>query len=219
MRHEALIFDLDGVLVDTAKYHYLAWKQLADQLGIPFSERDNERFKGVSRARCMEILLEIGGRTMSPEEQAAYAGQKNGIYIDYIKKMDRSEILPGVTEFLTDAREKHYQIALGSASKNTALILERLELAPYFDAVVDGAKVTQAKPDPQMFLRGAAELGVSPADCIVFEDAAAGVQAAHAGGMLAVGIGENLPEADCHLSGFAGVRIEEVEAWLSTTQR
>lgn len=116
----------------------------------------------------------LGGRTMSPEEQAVYAGQKNGIYIDYIKKMGRSEILPGVTEFLTDARKKHYQIALGSASRNTALILERLGLTPYFDAVVDGTKVTQAKPDPQVFLRGAAELGASPADCIVFEDAAAG---------------------------------------------
>nr|WP_289707199.1 beta-phosphoglucomutase [Enterocloster clostridioformis] len=221
MSHEALIFDLDGVLVDTAKYHYLAWKQLADELGIPFSERDNERFKGVSRARCMEILLEIGGRTMSPEEQAAYADQKNGIYIDYIKKMDKSEILPGVTEFLTDARKKSYQIALGSASKNTALILERLELTPYFDAVVDGTKVTQAKPDPQVFLQGAAELGLSPANCIVFEDAVAGIQAARAGGMTAVGIGsrDTLYEADLILPGFADITITEVEQWLSATQK
>ena len=217
MQHTALIFDLDGVLVDTAKYHYLAWKQLADELGIPFTEKDNERFKGVSRARCMEILLELGSRTMSEAEKDAYSNKKNNIYIDYIKKMGEDEIFPGVKEFLSDARKKGYCIALGSASKNTALILERLHISNYFDTVVDGTQVTQAKPDPAVFLCGAARLGTVPKECIVFEDAAAGVQAAHAGGMKAVGIGakENLPEADLILSGVDGVPIDSVEQALA----
>lgn len=217
MKYKALIFDLDGVLVDTAKYHYLAWKALADELGIPFSETENERFKGVSRNRCMEILLELGGRTMSEEEQAACCDRKNRMYVSYIEKMDACEILPGAKEFLQAGRAQGYRIALGSASKNTALILERLGLTDCFDAVVDGTKVTRAKPDPAVFLHGAAALGVSPRDCIVFEDAVAGIQAAHAGGMAAVGIGsrEALPEADLNLPGFQGVSIREIEEKLS----
>lgn len=218
MKHTALIFDLDGVLVDTAKYHYLAWKQLADELGIPFSEKENERFKGVSRARCMEILLELGGRTMTEEEKTACTDKKNSIYVNYIRNMDEREILPGVKAFLEDARENGYRIGLGSASKNTSLILERLKLAPYFDAVIDGTQVTQAKPDPQVFLRDAEALGVHPSDCIVFEDAGAGIQAAHAGGMTAVGIGSRaaLPEADLILAEFTDISVTEVEQWLST---
>lgn len=221
MKHTTLIFDLDGVLVDTAKYHYLAWKQLADELDIPFSEKENERFKGVSRARCMEILLELGGRAMSEEEKNSCTDKKNGIYVNYIRNMDEREILPGVRAFLEDARENGYRIALGSASKNTALILERLKLAPYFDAVIDGNQVTLAKPDPQVFLRGAEALKAPPADCIVFEDAAAGIQAAHAGGMTAVGIGSRtaLPEADLILDGFTDITIMEVEQWLSIIQK
>lgn len=220
MKHTALIFDLDGVLVDTAKYHYLAWKRLADELGIP-SEKENERFKGVSRARCMEILLELGGRTMSEEEKAACTDKKNRIYVNYIRNIDESEILPGVKAFLEDARENGYRIGLGSASKNTALILERLKLVPYFDAVIDGTQVTQAKPAPQVFLRGAEALGVRPSDCIVFEDAEAGIQAAHAGGMTAVGVGSRaaLPEADLILAEFTGISVTEVEQWLSTIQK
>lgn len=210
MSYTTLIFDLDGVLVDTAKYHYLAWKKLADELGIPFSEKENELFKGVSRVRCMEILLELGGRTMSEEEKAANCTKKNNTYVEYIRNMDESEILPGVKAFLDDARANGYQIGLGSASKNTALILERLRLTEYFDAVIDGTKVTRAKPDPEVFLRGAAELGAAPSACIVFEDAVAGIQAAHAGGMTAVGIGskEALPEADLNLPGFADITVQ-----------
>lgn len=217
MNHTALIFDLDGVLVDTAKYHYLAWKALADELGIPFSEKENERFKGVSRNRCMEILLELGNRTMSGDEQAACCDRKNSTYISYIEKMDESEILPGAKEFLEMGKANGYRIALGSASKNTALILERLGLTALFDAVIDGTKVTRAKPDPAVFLQGAAALGASPRECIVFEDAVAGIQAAHAGGMTAVGIGskETLPEADLNLPGFLGITIQQIEEKLT----
>lgn len=216
MKHKALLFDLDGVLVDTAKYHYLAWKELADELGIPFSEKDNELFKGVSRVRCMDILLELGGRTMPEEEKSACCEKKNNIYIRYIENMSEEEILPGVKEFLRDVKKKGYVIALGSASKNSMLILERLHLTGLFDAIVDGTKVSKAKPDPAVFIAGAEALGVRPGECIVFEDAVAGIQAAHAGGMQAVGIGtvEALPEADFHLPGFAGVTIEAVEAGL-----
>lgn len=214
--HKALLFDLDGVLVDTAKYHFAAWKELADELGIPFSERNNERFKGVSRTRCMEILLELGGRTMREDEQIFYCNKKNQTYVDYIRNMGEDEVLPGVKEFLRGAKARGYAIALGSASKNSGLILERLRLTEFFDAIVDGTKVGRAKPDPEVFLRGAAELGVPPQECIVFEDAVAGIRAAHAGGMQAVGIGNRqaLPEADLHLPDFSSVTIEDVENGL-----
>lgn len=217
MKHKALLFDLDGVLVDTAKYHFIAWKDLADSLGIPFALQDNERLKGVSRMRSLEIILEIGNRRMSEEEKLHYCEKKNNIYVSYIQNMGEDEILPGAKEFLLDAKTQGYRVALGSASKNTALILKRLHLTEYFDAIIDGTKVSKAKPDPEVFLQGAAALGVSPEDCIVFEDAVAGIQAAHAGGMAAVGIGskETLPEADRHLSGFAGVTIQDVEAGLA----
>ena len=213
--HKGLLFDLDGVLVDTAKYHFLAWKQLADELGIPFTAQDNERFKGVSRTRCMEILLELGSRTMPEEEQNFYRDKKNQTYVSYIQNMGDEEVLPGVTDFLRDAKSRGYAIALGSASKNSGLILDRLHLTKYFDAIVDGTKVSRAKPDPEVFLQGAAELGLPPQKCIVFEDAVAGVQAAHAGGMQVVGIGSRqaLPEADLNLPGFQN--IVDIEAGLT----
>ena len=215
-QHKGLLFDLDGVLVDTAKYHYIAWKELADELGIPFNKADNERLKGVSRMASFEIILEIGGRTMSQEEKEANCAKKNDIYVSYISKLDQSEILPGVREFLKEANEKGYKIALGSGSKNSPLILDRLQIRDLFDAIVDGTKVSKAKPDPEVFLKGAEELGFSPAECIVFEDAAAGIEAAHNGGMQAVGIGnaDILKAADLVIPGFQGIGIEEIEARL-----
>lgn len=220
MSIKALLFDLDGVLVDTAKYHFLAWKQLADRLGIPFTLQDNERFKGVSRDRCMELLLELGGRAMSREEMAAFSSQKNNIYIHYIQNMGEEELLPGAKDFLQEAKNQGYAIALGSASKNSMLILERLHLTAYFDAIIDGTRVTRAKPDPQVFILGAQTLGVSPQECVVFEDSVAGIEAAHAGGMKAVGIGtpQTLPQADLHLPGFSGITIDGVIAALKHRQ-
>jgi beta-phosphoglucomutase len=198
------IFDLDGVIVDTAKYHYLAWKRLASEYGFDFTERDNERLKGVSRARSLEILLEIGGLTFDEAAKARMAAQKNEWYVDYIRHLDASEILPGATEYLQRVRARGVRTALGSASRNAPLILERLGISALFDAVVDGNKVTQAKPDPEVFLRAAAELRIPPASCVVFEDAESGIEAAHLAGMGAVGIGNpaTLKEADLVIPGL-----------------
>ena len=164
-RYKGLLFDLDGVIVDTAKYHFLAWKALADELNIPFDERDNERLKGVSRMASFEIILELGHRTMTAEEKQRNCDKKNSLYVSYIQKLTREEILPGVEAFLTKARNAGYKIALGSASKNSPLILERLGITGLFDAVVDGTKVSKAKPNPEVFLVGASKLGVEPAQC------------------------------------------------------
>ena len=215
--HKGLLFDLDGVIVDTAKYHYLAWKDLADKLEIPFTKQDNERLKGVSRMRSFEIILEIGNRVLTVAEKESYCTMKNEKYLEYINKLEKDEILPGVKEFLDSCRKKGYKIALGSASKNSMLILERLGLLEAFDEIIDGTKVSSVKPNPEVFLKGAENLGLAVSECIVFEDAAAGVEAAHRGNMKAVGIGtaENLPEADVIIPGFLGVTIEDLEKLLN----
>lgn len=202
--YKGLLFDLDGVLVDTAKYHYLAWKDLAEELGISFTLEDNERLKGVSRVRSFEIILEIGNREMSDEMKEEYCTKKNSVYLEYIGKLTKDEVLPGVQEFLEDAKKKGYKISLGSASKNARFILDKLELMPYFDAIVDGTTVHSAKPDPEVFTQGAEKLGLAYEECIVFEDSAAGIEAAHRAGMKAVGIGssEQLPEADICIAGL-----------------
>lgn len=207
-----LIFDLDGVIVDTAKYHYAAWKELAETLDIPFTQKDNERLKGVSRVRSLEIILEIGGLALSDEEKDDCAEWKNDRYLEYIRRLRESEILPGAKQFLLDARAAGYRIALGSASKNTGLILEKLRITDLFDAIIDGNKVQKAKPDPEVFLKGAEEIGVPPEECVVFEDAEAGVEAAHNAGMVAVGIGSpaQLTEADFCIPGFGGVTPQEL---------
>ncbi len=197
-KYDACLFDLDGVLVDTAKYHFLAWKRLADELNIPFDEEDNERLKGVSRMASLEIILSLGDVSLTEKEKVELATKKNEWYRAYILKMDPSEILPGALELLEDLRERGIKLALGSASKNAPTILEVTGLAPYFDAVVDGNSVSKAKPDPEVFLIGARSLGVEPVRCVVFEDAIAGIEAAKNAGMLAIGVGdpETLTEAD-----------------------
>jgi beta-phosphoglucomutase len=198
------LFDLDGVIVDTAKYHYLAWKRLAEELGFEFTEAHNERLKGVSRMRSLEILLEVGGISCSEEEKLAMAEKKNNWYVEYIKKMDESEILKGAREYLLKLREEGIRIALGSASKNAPMILQNLGITDLFDAIIDGNKVSKAKPDPEVFLLGAKELGLVPADCVVYEDAEAGIEAAKRAGMGTVGIGKKdiLKEADMVVSGL-----------------
>ncbi|MFV0362863.1 MAG: beta-phosphoglucomutase [Suipraeoptans sp.] len=209
---KGLLFDLDGVIVDTAKYHYIAWKEIAEELGIDFTISDNERLKGVSRDRSFEIILEVGNVKMEKEKQRDYCDRKNEIYLSYIRKLKEDEILPGVKEFLMDAKQKGYLVALGSASKNSKLILDNLSLTELFDAVIDGTKVSKAKPDPEVFTLGAKTIGLKYAECIVFEDASAGIEAAHNAGMKAVGIGsrQHLAEADYHLESFLGVRIDEI---------
>jgi beta-phosphoglucomutase len=183
------LFDLDGVLVDTAKYHFLAWKWLAGQWGFEFTEADNERLKGVSRTRSLEIVLEIGGLQLSEEEKSRSAEAKNELYLQYIRKMNESELLPGAKEYLLLLKSRGVRIALGSASKNAAFILEKVGIADLFDAVIDGTRVAKAKPDPEVFIAGCRELGLQPEDCVVFEDAEAGVEAAIAAGIYVVGIG------------------------------
>lgn len=180
MTCKAALFDLDGVLVDTAKYHYLAWKALADELGFPFTLQDNERLKGVSRMESLDILLAIGGVSMTEEEKQEAARRKNDRYVAYIRHVDASELLPGAREYLLRLRAAGVKIALGSASRNAAPILKNTGILPLFDAVVDGSDVSRAKPDPEVFLLAAQRLGVPPAGCVVFEDAAAGIEAAGA---------------------------------------
>lgn len=195
---KACLFDLDGVLVDTAKYHYLAWKRLADELGFEFTEQDNERLKGVSRMASLDILLSIGGVELDDTAKAELAERKNNWYVEMITKMDHSEILPGAIEFLEECRSNGIKVALGSASKNAMTILNNTGLTPYFDAIIDGTKTAAAKPDPEVFTLGASELGVTPEQCVVFEDAEAGIEAAQRAGMRSIGIGseETLGKAD-----------------------
>lgn len=201
---KACLFDLDGVIVDTAVYHYKAWKRLAAELGFDFTEHDNERLKGVSRMRSLEIILEIGGVHKSEEEKAAMADRKNKWYVEMINQMEPDEILPGAKEFVQACRDAGIKTALGSASKNSMTILDKIGMAAMFDAIIDGNKVSKAKPDPEVFLKGAHELGIEPIDCVVFEDAIAGIEAAKNAGMKAVGIGspETLKEADMVVTGL-----------------
>ncbi len=203
--------------MDTAKYHYLAWKQLADELNIPFTEKDNERLKGVSRMQSLEIILEIGGVDKTDAEKEELCDRKNQHYLEYVSKITPDDALPGVREFLADAKAHGCHLALGSASKNAPLVMDCLKFTDMFDVIVDGSMVTHSKPDPELFVLAAKLMGADTDSCIVFEDAVAGVQAAHAGGMRAVGIGtpENLPEADIVIPGFAGMSSEILEDRLT----
>ena len=210
---KASIFDLDGVLVDTAKYHLLAWKRLTDQLGIDFTEKDNERLKGVSRSDSLEIILNLGGLKNDVALKAEYTNLKNSWYLDYIDKMTPDEILPGSLEFINELKGAGIKTALGSASRNTFLILKKVGMEKLFDAVADGNIVKKAKPDPEVFLVAARMMNIEPMQCIVFEDAVAGVRAALNAGMLCVGVGspEVLTEAHAVISGLNEMNIMKLE--------
>ncbi len=186
---KAFIFDLDGVIVSTDHYHYLAWKKMADDEGIYFDETINDRLRGVSRMQSLEIILERATKTYTEEEKVALATKKNDIYRDSLQALTPADRLPGVTETLQAMREKGYKLAIGSSSKNTPVILEKIGYAGYFDAVSDGNNITHSKPDPEVFLKAAQFLGLDPKDCYVVEDAEAGVDAAKAGGFTAIGVG------------------------------
>ena len=213
MNKTGFIFDLDGVIVDTAKYHYLAWKNLANELGFEFTHAQNELFKGVSRKRCLEILLDIGHITATKEQFDTWMVEKNEDYLKYIENMDETEILPDVPKVLKYLKEHKLPIALGSASKNARPILEKVNLLSYFKTIVDGNNVTKAKPDPEVFLIAADLLGVNPEKCIVFEDAQAGIQAANAANMISIGIGDAkiLSEADYNFNDFTEIDLEFLE--------
>jgi len=206
---KACLFDLDGVIVDTAKYHYIAWRQIAQELGFAFSEADNERLKGVSRQRSLEILLDVGGLALGTEEKVRLAEKKNALYLQYVMKMTPAEILPGAASFLEACRAAGYATALATASRNAVVILDLLKIAPLFDVVMDGNKVSRTKPDPEVFLNCARDLGVAPRDCVVFEDAEAGIAAALAADMLAIGIGNPsiLTQADLVVPGLFALSL------------
>ncbi|WP_339336880.1 MULTISPECIES: beta-phosphoglucomutase [unclassified Croceitalea] len=207
MQRVGFIFDLDGVIVDTAKYHYLAWKNLANELGFEFTEEQNELFKGVSRKKSLEILLDLGNVKATNEQFDSWMVEKNEDYLAYIEKMDESEILPDVPRVLQFLKSNGIPISLGSASKNAKSILEKVNLLSYFDAIVDGNSVSKAKPDPEVFIIAAEKLQVSPKSCIVFEDAVAGIQAANTADMVSIGIGDKnvLHEADYVFPDFTGI--------------
>ena len=187
---KAFIFDLDGVLVDTAKYHYIAWKTIGTSFNFNLTETQNESLKGISRTDSLDLMLEWAETGMNLEEKKVLLRQKNEHYLELIQEMDRTEILPGVLTILDFAKDNNVPVSLGSASKNAQLILKKLDLLPYFDSIVDGTYVTLSKPNPEVFLLEAKNLNIPANQCVVFEDAAAGVAAAKAAQMVAVGIGD-----------------------------
>jgi beta-phosphoglucomutase len=189
MSRKAVIFDLDGVIVTTDHYHYLAWKRMADEEGIYFDKHINERLRGVSRMESLEIILEKAKKEYSDGEKAELAERKNRYYKELLEELKPGDILPGVTDMLKELKQRQIKVAIGSSSKNTPFILEKINLSSYFDAVADGNSIKYSKPDPEVFLLAASKLAVKPEECVVVEDAEAGIEAALAGGMKAVGVG------------------------------
>ena len=212
----AVIFDLDGVIVDTAKFHFQAWKKLANDLGFDFTKEQNEQLKGVSRVESLKKILRWGNMELSEEEFNRQMALKNDNYLGYVEKMDESEILPGVRKILDYLKQNNIPFALGSASKNARRILKQINLYDDFDAIVDGTDVSKAKPDPEVFLIAAVKLGVQAHNCVVFEDALAGVQAANAGNMTSIGIGSAsvLGAADHVFNDFTEIELEFIENLL-----
>jgi len=210
LKTKAFIFDLDGVIVDTAKYHYLAWKKLANNLNIDFTHEHNELLKGVSRVRSLEIILGLGNVEASDEQKNEWLVQKNKEYLEYIDKMDDSEILPGVMKVLNFLKENNQPIILGSASKNARPILEKVNILNYFDDIVDGNDVSNAKPDPEVFIVGAKKANQTNENSIVFEDSVAGIEAANVAGMTSIGIGEAsiLNEAKYNFNNFTEISTD-----------
>ncbi|MDC7995450.1 beta-phosphoglucomutase [Altibacter sp. HG106] len=216
MSTKGFIFDLDGVIVDTAKYHYLAWQQLAQELGISFTETQNEELKGVSRVRSLEKILAWGGVSLTEEEFNRQLQKKNKEYLTYIETMSEDELLPDVKRVLYFLKEQQQPLALGSASKNARLILHKTGLFELFDAIVDGTNVTKAKPSPEVFMVAAEQLGMAPENCIVFEDSLAGIQAANTAKMMSIGVGNSniLQQANRVIATFTELPNPELEALI-----
>ncbi|GAB3886409.1 beta-phosphoglucomutase [Spirosoma agri] len=214
---KAFLFDLDGVIVDTAIYHYQAWRRLANELGFDISEEFNERLKGVSRMDSLDIILAHGGMTLPDEKKEELAAQKNQWYLDLVSRMTSDDILPGVATFFSQVHKANLLTALGSVSKNAPMILERIGMSDAFDAIIDGTKISKGKPDPEVFTKGAAELEVDPDECVVFEDAVAGVEAGKRGGMFVVGLGspDVLTQADLVAASLDVLTVDDVLAKAS----
>jgi beta-phosphoglucomutase len=210
MAIKAFIFDLDGVLTDTAEYHYRAWKRLADEEGLPFTREDNEHLRGISRRESLVLILR--GRVYPEEKIQEMMARKNNYYLEFIKEISPRDVLPGAKELLDEIRAAGLQSALGSASKNAGEVLDRLGIRSLLDAVSDGYSVERQKPAPDLFLHAAVQLALRPAECVVVEDAAAGIEAAQAGGFRTVGLGprERVGAADAAFPSLAGVRLADV---------
>lgn len=211
---KAFIFDLDGVITDSAEYHYLAWKALGEELDIPFDREFNETLKGVSRTESLERILRLGGREhdFSVEEKEQLATKKNEHYVSLISNITHADILPGIEAFLNEIRRAGYKVGMASASKNAYMVTRQLGLLDQFDHIVDASTVAESKPHPEVFLKAAEALRVEPKDCIGVEDAVAGVEAIHAAGMFAVGIGDPavLTEADLVFTDTTGLTLDNV---------
>lgn len=206
---KAFIFDLDGVLTDTAEYHYLAWKRLAEEEGIAFTRRDNEKLRGISRRESLKLILK--GREIPEEKMQEMMDRKNGYYRDFIKTVSEKDLLPGALELLDRLKDKKYRLALASASKNAPVVVERLGIAHYFEVIADGNSVEKTKPAPDLFLYVSEKMKLHPAECLVVEDAEAGVEAARVAGMATIGIGpqERVGTADYVYPSVAEIRIED----------
>lgn len=211
---KGFIFDLDGVLVDTAEYHYRGWKRLADEEGLPFDRKENEALRGISRRESLLLILK--GRTLLEEKIQEMMERKNRYYLEFIRDVTPADMLPGASELLQEIHAAGLKSAVGSASKNASQVVQQLGIASLLDAVSDGYSVVNPKPAPDLFLHAAAQLGVPPAECVVVEDAAAGIQAAQAGGFRSVGLGpaERVGAADLVLPSLAGARLEQILAAL-----
>lgn len=210
---DAVIFDLDGVITDTAEYHYLAWKALADELGVPFDREFNEQLKGISRTDSLEMILEKGNKTLSEEEKEKYAAKKNEHYKTYIEQITPKDLLPGVREFMEEIQADGIKMGLASASKNAQAVIERLEITDLLDTVVDASQVKKGKPHPEVFLKAADQLGVDPQRCVGVEDAQAGVTAIKKANMYAVGVGDanTLAEADWIVHDTSLLTLDELK--------
>ena len=206
--YKGIVFDLDGVICSTDHYHYLAWKKLADRLGIPFDEQVNNRLRGVSRMASLEIILEKSEKAYTEEEKEAFAQEKNDTYRELLKEMSPKDLTNEVRDTLNELRARGYLLAIGSSSKNTPFILERIGLGDYFDAVSDGNNITHSKPDPEVFLKGAERIGLDPNVCVVVEDAHAGVEGAVRGGFACAAMGDakDDPRATWHMDSFSDLK-------------
>lgn len=212
---KAFIFDLDGVLTDTAEYHYRGWKRLADEIDVPFTREENEALRGIPRRESLLTLLK--GRPATEEQLQAWMAYKNAYYLDFIREISPADILPGARELLEEIRAAGLKSALGSASKNANEVLERLGIASLLDSISDGNSVERQKPAPDLFLHAAAQLGLSPQECVVVEDAAAGIEAALAGGFWALGLGPQSRLAKAHhiLPSLKDVRLADLLAMFA----
>jgi beta-phosphoglucomutase len=209
----ACIFDLDGVIVDTAHYHFLAWKRLGQEIGVELTEKDNEKLKGVSRMQSLQIILDKGKVVLAKERKESLADRKNTWFVEYIEAMKPTEIFPGVKQLISAVRKNGMKVALASSSKNAPRVIELLGIGKLFDVIVDGSMIIDTKPDPEIFLLTAQKLNIPAKDCVVFEDAEAGVEAAVRAGMKCVGVGsENLGKANMVVSKTADFKIEQLNS-------